>query len=312
MDWHEICVKTDPEAIEAVADLFHRLGSGGVVIEDPEELRKIAQSGVWDAFELPEESLHNARPQVKGYLPDNEELPRKMEELEFGLSEIMTRLDKEPCDLTSRLVREDDWANSWKAYFKPLKISDRLVVCPSWEKYQKGPGELVITLDPGMAFGTGSHATTSMCARFLEKYLSAGDKVIDVGTGSGILSISAALLGAGEVLALDYDDVAVKVAEENVQLNMLQDKITVRRNDLLQGVTQKANLIVANIIADVIIRLFPQVGERLLPGGFFITSGIIGEREEDVVKAAGDCGFVLLDKLFREDWLAQVWQVKEK
>lgn len=311
MDWLEITVQTEAEAVEAVADLFYRLGSGGVVIEDPDELHRKANSGEWDAFELRPELFLMTKPQVKGYLPINEDLPRKREELSFELAEIMARIDKEPCGMTSKLVKEEDWANSWKAYFKPLKISQRLVVCPTWEEYQAESDELVIQLDPGMAFGTGSHATTFMCAGFLEKYLQSGANVIDVGTGSGILAMGAALLGAAKVLALDYDAVAVKVATQNVQLNDLERIISVRRNDLLHGISEKADLIVANIIADIIIRLFPQLGQILLPGGIFISSGVIGERREDVIKAAEQCGFYLVEEQAQDDWVAQVWKMKE-
>lgn len=311
MDWQEICVKTEPEAVEAVADVFYRLGSGGVVIEDPSELRRMAQSGEWDAFELAEESLAMTLPQVKGYLPSNEEFLGKMEELTTELAEIMTRLGKEPCCLSIKPVNEEDWANSWKVYFKPMKIGERLVVRPTWEEYKPEPDDLVVVLDPGMAFGTGSHATTTMCAHFLEKHLHPGARVIDVGTGSGILAMSAALLGAEEILALDYDAVAVKVATENINLNNLQSKITIRQNDLLSGVVMKADFIVANIIADIIIRLLPQVKECLNPDGLFVSSGIIGDRRNDVIQAAETLGFVLYEEQIQEDWVAQVWQIRK-
>jgi len=309
MEWQEICVKTEPEAVEAVADVFYRLGSGGVVIEDPAELRRMASSGKWDAFELSEESLNRTHPLVKGYLPFNKELPGKLEALETELAEIMTRLGQEPYSWTSTLVNEEDWANSWKAYFKPLRISRRLVVRPTWEEYQQEEDDLVVVLDPGMAFGTGSHATTSMCAGFLEKYLQPWDQVIDVGTGSGILAMSAALLGASKVLALDYDAVAVKVAAENIAQNNLEEKITLRQNDLLAGVDYRAHFIVANIIASIIVRLLPQVKEHLLPEGYFVASGIISDRREEVVSAAVGLGFVLIEEQVQEDWVAQVWQM---
>lgn len=310
MDWLEITVTTTREAVEAVADLFTRLGSGGVIIEDPQELQRIANSGEWDAFELPAESLNMALPQVKGYLPCNDDLLRKMEDLSNELTAIMVRIGQEPGKVTTKQVKEEDWANSWKVYFKPLKIGRRLVIRPTWEEYHANEDELVIDLDPGMAFGTGSHATTSMCCGFLEKYLQPGQRVLDVGTGSGILAMSAALLGASEVLALDYDPVAVKVAAENVQLNKLESKITVRRNDLLHGITEQGDFIVANIIADIIIRLLPQINHRLLPGGFLVTSGVINDRKEDVTQAAEDFGFELVEEQNQEGWVAQVWKLK--
>jgi len=311
MDWQEISVSTQPEAVEAVSDLFHRLGAGGVVIEDPDILLRMTQSGQWDAYELPQKRLEQLQPVVKGYLPVNEELPEKQEELKTGLAQIALRLCQEPYRVDLITINEEDWANSWKAYFKPLKISEKLVIRPTWEPYAARSGEIVLDLDPGMAFGTGSHVTTVMCACLLEKYIRPGDSVIDVGAGTGILAMGAARLGAGEVLAVDYDPVAVKVARENVQQNNLDDKVRVLSNDLLTGLEITADLITANIIADIIIRLLPQVKSRLYPEGIFIASGIIKERKAEVTAAARKLGFMLVEEREEEGWTAQVWKVRE-
>ncbi len=310
MDWQEIKVTAEPEAIEAVSDVFYQLGSGGVVIEDPELLKKMASSGLWDACELSPDSFCQACPVVKGYFPMNEKLPAKIEELKREITEIAARLGQKPGELTVAVVREEDWANSWKAYFKPVHIGRHFVIRPTWEPYCARKGDIVIDLDPGMAFGTGNHVTTVMCAGFLEKYCRPGFQVFDVGCGTGILAMFAARLGAAPVLALDFDPVAVKVAQENIRLNRLQEHIRVRQNDLLTGVEGKADLIAANIIADIIIRLFPQVKQRLQPGGVFIASGIIGGRKADVAQAAGQLGFILAAEDEREDWVAQVWKLK--
>lgn len=309
MDWQEITVITDAEAEEAVAEIFYRLGSGGVVIEDPRLLKSMAESGKWDAFDLPAGSLERTQHLVIGYLPADADLSGKLEELRAETAETMSRLGKDPGEIRLKPVSEEDWANSWKAYFKPVSIGDRLVVRPTWEEYDPKPGELILDLDPGMAFGTGSHITTVMCARFLEKFLQPGMKMIDVGTGTGILAMSAVRLGAKDALALDYDAVAVRVAHENICLNGLEERIEVRQNDLLQGVTEQADLITANIIADVIIRLLPQAKERLPAGGLLIVSGIIGERRDDVYAAGLREGFELLAETQEEDWAAQVWRL---
>ena len=307
MDWQEISVETRKEAVEAISELFCELGSGGVIIEDPELLSTMASSGQWDAFELPTEYLNRQLCVVRAYLPVNAELPAKYEELKAGINEIAERLSQESGKIVLKTVNEEDWANSWKVWFKPVKIGQRLVVRPTWEPYSPGEGEIVLDLDPGMAFGTGSHITTIMCARFLEKYIQPGCAVIDVGTGTGILAMAAFRLGAKEVLALDNDAVAVKTARENISLNKLTG-ILVEQNDLLCGICQKADLISANIIADVIIRLFLQVGECLNREGVLIVSGIIAERRQDVVDAAWQAGFTLIDEDTDNGWIAQVWK----
>jgi ribosomal protein L11 methyltransferase len=311
MEWQEIAVTALPEAVEAVAQCFYELGSGGVVIEDPTLLKARINEGKWDAFELSEEMLQRPYPVVKGYLPVNADLPAKLEELKDCLEEILSRLGEEsPGAVQFSILQEEDWANSWKVYFKPLKLGKKVVIKPTWEDYQAQEGELILEMDPGMAFGTGTHITTSMCAAFLEKYLQPEDRVYDVGTGTGILAMMAALLGAQSVLALDYDQVAVKVASENVVHNGLEKVVTVQQNDLLSGIAGKADIIVANIIADIILRLIPQVQVRLKQGGIFLASGIIEERRAEVIEAANRAGFTLLDEQIKDEWVAQVWQLR--
>ena len=310
MEWQEITVITGPDAVEAVAQCFYQVGSGGVVIEDSALLKTKINEGKWDAFEFPEEMLQRSFPVVKGYLPVNEELPPKLEELKRGIEEIMARLGQAPGTITLATVQEEDWANSWKAYFKPFKLGNKIVIKPSWESYQAGEGEIVLEMDPGMAFGTGTHITTAMCAAFLEKYLQPGDRVYDVGTGTGILAMMAASIGAQSVLALDYDQVAVRVAGENIAHNGLEQLVTVKQNDLLDGVEGKADFIAANIIADIILKLLPQVQARLRTGGLFLASGIIEERQAEVRQTAQAAGFELLEERSKEEWVAQVWRLK--
>ena len=310
MEWQEITVVTVSEAVEAVAECFYQVGSGGVVIEDPELLKTKIREGSWDAFALPEEGLYQPSPVVKGYLPINDSLPQKLEQLKLGIEEIMARLGEKAGEIGLAIVQEEDWANSWKVYFKPLKLGSRIVIKPTWEDYQAGEDEIVLEMDPGMAFGCGTHATTVMSALLLEKFLHPGFKVIDVGTGTGILAMIAASLGAEEVLALDYDEVAVKVAQENIQQNGLAHLITVKENDLLAGVEKKVELIVANIVAMTIMKLALQAKERLNQGGFFLVSGIIQEKREEVFTALRKLGFAIIEEKTQEDWVAQVWQLR--
>jgi ribosomal protein L11 methyltransferase len=234
-----------------------------------------------------------------------------MDELKAELSEIARRLEKKPYEIAQIVMDEEDWANSWKKYFKPLKIGKRVVIRPTWEQYTAVGEEIVLDMDPGMAFGTGSHASTSLCIRYLEEYIKPDMKVLDVGTGTGILAMCAARLGAEEVLAVDYDPVAVRVAKENVELNDLADVVKVAWHDLLKGVELKADLLVANIIADVILNLLPQAEKCLQINGVLIVSGIIAERKQEIIEVAGHLNYQLLEEKEEEDWAALVFKLKE-
>ncbi len=201
-------------------------------------------------------------------------------------------------------VNEEDWANSWKQYYKPLKVGERMVICPAWESYTPAEGELVIRMDPGMAFGTGTHETTRLVIRLLEKYTEAGCRMLDVGTGTGILAICASRLGAGICRAYDIDPTAVRVARENIADSGLTN-VTCDRSDLLRQVSLdggKYDLICANIVADIIIRMIPDVGAYLADGGVILASGIIAERCDDVVAAFEQNGFTVVEKSVDNDW----------
>ncbi len=201
-------------------------------------------------------------------------------------------------------VNEEDWANSWKQYYKPLKIGERIVICPAWESYRPAEGELVIRMDPGMAFGTGTHETTRLVIRLLEKYTRPGCRMLDVGTGTGILAICASRLGADICRAYDIDPTAVRVARENIADAGLTN-VTCDPSDLLGQVSLeggKYDLICANIVADIIIRMTPDVDRYLADGGVLLASGIIAERCDDVVKAFEANGFCIVEKRTDNDW----------
>ena len=200
-------------------------------------------------------------------------------------------------------VQEQDWAENWKKYYKPFRAGEHLVIKPSWETYEEKEGDLVLELDPGMAFGTGTHETTFMCMEQLEKYVTPGCKAIDVGCGSGILALAAAKLGASDVLAIDLDELAVKVAAENTKKNGLSDVVRVKHGDLLENSEEQADVIVANIIADVICFLCGPAKKHLLPGGVFICSGIIREREDDVQRALAQAGYTVCNRLAKGEWV---------
>ncbi len=209
-------------------------------------------------------------------------------------------------------VNEDDWANSWKAYYKPIKIGEKMVIVPAWEKYDAAPNEIVVRMDPGMAFGTGSHETTRLVIGLLEKYTKGGERVLDVGCGSGILAICARKLGAGLCRAYDIDPVAVKVARENIK-DSGETNISCEQSDLLRQVDITDggyDIICANIVADIIIRMTPDVARYLNDGGIILASGIILERSQDVISCFEENGFEIADKAIDNGWCALV--VKKK
>jgi len=306
MKWAEISIQTTHEATEAVANIFHELGASGVVIEDPELINSYRRAGIWDYCAIPE-SADTEVVTIKAYLPVDEHLDDILKIFEQRVNELEKHnLDKGRGIIRWREVKEEDWASAWKQYYHPLHISERIVIKPSWEEYEPAASEVVIELDPGMAFGTGTHHTTAMCAQCLESEIKPGDVVFDIGTGSGILAIIAAKLGAKEVKAIDLDPVAIKVARENVKLNQVEDIVTVVQGDLLTGVQGQADIIVVNIIADVIIRVLKDGPGRLKAEGIFIASGIISERLSDVTAAFLESELVI-DRVMEENgWVAIV------
>lgn len=303
MDWQEISVRTTEDTMDAVSDIFYDLGAGGVVIEDPKVYTGYIEAGEWDYYDIPEELLKREYIVVKGYLPVNEELLLKKEELQHRLALLGHLFPCTLLEVSFVKVKEEDWAHSWKAYYKPHKIG-KIVVKPTWEDYKAVDGDIIIELDPGMAFGTGTHPTTVMVIELLQEFTKGNDTIIDVGTGSGVLAIAAAKLGAEKVYALDIDPVAVQSAQDNVSNNNVKNIIEVKRNDLLKGFEIKAHLIIANIVADVIIRLFDELETILLPGGRLIASGIINDRLQDVLDATEKYGFQVEAKKISGEWVA--------
>ena len=209
-------------------------------------------------------------------------------------------------EITVSGVNEEDWANSWKAYYKPIKIGERIVIVPAWEKYSAEEGEIVVRMDPGMAFGTGTHETTRLVIKLLEKYIKNGMRVADVGCGSGILAICASKLGAGECKAYDIDPVAVKVANENIKDSGLTN-VTCEVSDLLKQVDKSGgtyDVICANIVADIIIRMMPDVGALMDENSVILASGIIVERSEDVINGFEEHGFKIVERIDENGWCA--------
>ncbi len=308
MKWAEISIRTSHEATELVAEIFHDLGASGVVIEDPELLNSYIDSGLWDYTDL-RRAEQTEVVVVKAYLPSDEKLNEKLRAFESRVKALAEGgVSSGPGEIFWSEVQDEDWSESWKQYFHTEKVGGLVVIKPSWEEYEASPDDIVVEIDPGAAFGTGTHPTTTMCIREMERLMRGGMEVIDVGTGSGILAITAAKLGASHVTAVDYDPTAVKVAKENIAQNHAENLITTGVSDLLQGVEGKADLIIANIIADIIIRLFDQLEEHLKPEGKLLCSGIIADRMADVTEAALAHGFEVEKVMEAKGWAAMVIQ----
>lgn len=312
MIWHEVTVRTAEEAVEMIAHYFHEHGAGGVVIEDSGTLNRERDTSLGQWYDQPLNDIPEGQAIVQAYYAGQSEARSAAEGILALLDELATYpIATGPGEVDIRTVREEDWANSWKQYFKPVRISDRLVIKPVWEMLETGPDDIVLELDPGMAFGTGTHATTALCLRALEKRIKPGMRLIDVGTGSGILAIAAAKLGASQVLALDLDPVAVTSAGDNVGRSGLADRIDVRESDLLQVLREKnsafalpADLIVANLLAEIVLSFVTEAYDALAPGGIYITSGIITRKRQAVQDALVEAGFRIAAVDTEGDWVA--------
>lgn len=312
MKWSEIAIHTTHEATEAVANIFHEAGSSGVIIEDSAEPDREREDLFGEIYELDKEDFPSEGVIVKAYLPINSFLIETMKDIERLIAELPNYgLNVGRNEIKTSEVDDEDWATAWKKYYHPVKISGRFTIVPTWEEYEPvDSDELIIELDPGMAFGTGTHPTTVLCMQALEKYVEKNDIVVDVGTGSGVLSIGAAMLGAKSVQALDLDLIAVTVAKENIELNNVANTIEVTHGNLLDSVKIQPNIIIANILAEVVMSFSADAAKLLPEDGLFIVSGIIGEKRDLVKNDLVEKGFVIIESVLMEDWVAIIAKKK--
>ena len=306
MKYYELLIKIKSEDGEKASAIAAMLDIGGLYLEDYSDMMDcdlVKQIGLIDE-ELLAKDTTNATLHV--YLPDNTSL----DEASAYLEERFTS-ENISFELSHDLIDEEEYANSWKKYYKPLKIGEKIVVCPVWENYDLKDCEIILKIDPGMAFGTGTHETTSLCIEYLQKVVKTGDKLLDIGCGSGILSITSLLCGASEALALDIDPNAVRVSHENAELNNFSGKFEAVCDNILDPESEirtkvsgkKYNVIVANIVADIIIRLSDFIYDYLEEDGLFIVSGIITERENDVLNALNKNSFKVIDRSEKKGWV---------
>lgn len=308
MNWMEITVTVSSEGEEAVTDLFYQLGSRGVVVEAPELVKKYVDSGAWDYHDFGEIEITGTC-LVKGYFPEDERLPGRLADLKERLLKLKDLFPDWIVETENIKVREEDWANEWKRYFKPVRVGKHFLIKPTWEEAEPRENEILIEIDPGMAFGTGTHPTTVLCLEAVEELVREGQTVFDIGTGSGILAVAAAKLGA-KVQAGDIDSMAVRIARENAALNGVADRVEVTAGSLGEVFTGRADVVVANIVADVIIELLPQLPRMLKEDGTFIASGIIDSRAQEVVEKMSEAGLKVT--CLREDsgWVLLTGQWK--
>ena len=339
MQWIEILIKTTEEASDAICEMLAQLGADGIAVCDPYEIKRIiddpdslayADEGYVDSLgtdviirsyfaELDDglirmgaKSDEYIDPDGIGMIYDN--ITDKSLNVEDAINELKSRLasigeflDVGEGFLSYKYVKDEDWANNWKADYKSFRISDRVIICPSWEDTKFADEDVVIKLDPGSAFGTGTHETTSMCAELIDRYIKNldGGKLLDLGTGSGILAIIARKLGAEDVEAIDIDKLAVDVAIDNCNINGCPD-IKCHTGELKDAYEGEYKLIIANIIADVIAAIASDVRDHLTADGTFICSGIINTKADRVRKAIADCGMKIVEEHEKNDWIAMV------
>ena len=315
MEYRELRIQTEKKDLEMLEAELIGNGFTSMMIDDPDDVRDILEHPDTYRYDYINDSLKEdlmRKPVVTLYFADDEEGLADMKRAEALLDTLAAAEGSDGMGVIYREAAAGDdseWLYKWQEFFKPTRVGERIVVRPSWEAYDPKPEDLVIEMDPGMAFGSGLHETTSMCIKALEKILAdgcGGIKILDVGTGTGILAIAGALLGADEALGIDIDTDAVRVANENIEKTGLADRITAQYGDLTEGVDYKADILVANLMADLVMRLSPAAAGHLERGGWYVTSGILDIKEETVSRAIREAGFAIEEVLHDGEWCAVI------
>jgi len=315
MKWLALHIDTSPAGLDPVSDMLGDLGIEGLVIEDEGDFRQFLENNrqYWDYVDEELDQSMAGKCRITFYLEQCEESLSRVAAVRIAMAELKKdHPEYAPLIMTVDGVEDADWENNWKQFYKPMEIGDRLIVIPDWESADAGD-RVALRLNPGLTFGTGSHATTRLCLKALEKRVGPGMKVLDLGCGSGILSIAALLLGADSAYACDIDEKAVPIAYENAALNgVSRERYTVRAGDVLadSGLQRDMGtgyqIVLANIVSDVIIALAPAVRALMAEGGVFITSGIIDDRAEEVKGKLLENGFAIEDEEQSEGWFSFV------
>ncbi len=314
MKWVKLTLKTLTEAVELVSDMLMDLGIEGIEIKDNVPITEKERKELFIDI-LPELDTSNKEAFISFYLEEEDKKDEVIQSVKEGLKELSQFVDTGSGEIEISETEDVDWINNWKAYFKPFRLDENIVIKPTWEELtDKKEGDIVIELDPGTSFGTGSHETTKLCILALKKYLTPGMQVLDVGCGSGILSIIASKLGAEKVLGTDIDPHAVEASIENMGVNKISgEKAAFLSGDIMSDESlketagmEKYDIAVANILADIIIPLSGKIGEHLKPGGLFVSSGIINTKKEQVMSAVKGNGFDILAVEEMGDWVSVI------
>lgn len=314
MKWTEVKVETASEAVEAISNIMMEAGASGVAIEDALDVENFESDLYGEILDREQFTHIKEGALVMAYFPETTFLPEILPFIKENIArlpEFGLMIGKN--ELTVSEVAESDWATAWKKYYHPVRVTRYLTIVPSWEKYETvDDKESIITLDPGMAFGTGTHPTTRLTLQAMETVLRGGETLLDVGTGSGVLSIAGKYLGAKSVHAYDLDEVAVTAAKENMAMNPVAADVKVAANNLLTGIDIEADVIVANILADIIVLMVEDAYRLLKENGTLIVSGIIHEKKEMVLAKMTEAGF-LIDQVFQQgDWYAIILKKSEE
>lgn len=303
--WKEYSISINHEAEDSVSEILMNLGSSGVSVTSRADFENLPDYQLDTLWKLDESKFPKEGIIVKGYFPE------KIIDADFQ-KELHKRLDAlkniglgvENYQVEATIVRDSEWENKWKEFYRSVPVTRYLTIVPEWERYdKKQEDEQLIVMDPGLAFGTGTHPTTQLSIQALETVMRGNERIVDVGTGSGVLTIASGLLGAAEIFAYDIDEMAVTSARDNIALNNLSSSITVAENNLLEGLTIEADIIVANILANIILELIPDAMRILKSDGYFISSGIIAKQKEEIIEALEATGFKIQQINQMEDWL---------
>ncbi len=299
MDFTEIKITVNTESLETAEAICQMVSDCGIYTEDYSDVREmsriVAHSDLIEQ-ELLERDASTAMIHI--YLGEDADVDQKLNNLALLLGDAGIEYSTDTAD-----VSDSDWADNWKKYFKPFEVGKRLAICPSWEKYAGDGSRRVLSIDPGAAFGSGTHETTRLCLETLEKHISPGKTVLDIGCGSGILSIASLIFGAEKAVGVDIDAGAVRTARENGSINGFNEpQFTVAQGDLAEAIEGKFDVVAANIIADVIIRLLPDLREYMAQDGVAVLSGIISERSAEVERHITENGFYIAEKSDKNGW----------
>lgn len=310
LEWKEVQIYTTHEAMEPISNILNESGANGVLIKDSNDLTKKKTARFGEIYELNPNKFPKEGIMIKAYFLNDDHFPTILENINSKIDRLRDfEIDIGTGEVIINDVVETDWETAWKKYYKPTSITDKITILPSWEQYErKKDDEIIVKLDPGMAFGTGTHETTKLSVKALQKYVKKNDHVIDVGCGSGILSITSILLGAKHVHAFDLDQVAIQSTRINSELNDVHQSMTILQNDLLKEIDVKADIIVSNILAEILVDLVEDAYRCLVNDGYFILSGIIEKKELFIKEHLEKNGFKIIERNEMGHWVSFVTQ----